>query len=376
MDHLTETSAMINDDHQELPEEEDLERSKRIEKIEKEKRELLAALAGGDFSTQKTKVASILNLFPDCRNSDITLALKYWEIFQPDIFDPIGIKPKDLFKLERLHYIVRARAKIQNEYGLFQADEKIKNHRKKQEEVMHDAVLVDATPRKVIQVFSDETGKNQKYVIVAAVWVLNGRAVYTVTDAITKWKKTSTWADREVHFSRLGKNDFETLKKYLGIVLLNREFLSFKIIALEKSKTSRKIEEVVAKLHEHMLIRGIKHEVSQGRIDLPREVNVTLDEEQSLDPLLLSEMKQKIEREVEKDHNNQITINSIRTISSKNSTLIQLADLIAGAANRKLNNPGENNHKDEMADWIVHTLDLNLKDEEIPGLDASALFQV
>lgn len=367
---------MINDEHQESSKDDDLEASKKIEKIEKEKRELLAALAGGDFTTQRTKVASVLNLFPDSRNSDITLALKYWELYQPDIFDPNGIKPKDLFKLERLHYIVRARAKIQNEYGLFQADEKIKYHRKKQEEVMHEAVLSDAKPRKVVQVFADETGKNQKYVIVAAVWVLSGRAVYNVTNAITEWKKTSQWVDREVHFSRLGKNDFDILKKYLGVVLQNREYLSFKIIALEKSKTSRKIEEVVAKLHEHMLIRGIKHEVSQGRIDLPREINVTLDEEQSLDPFSLSEMKQKIQREVEKNHNNKITINSIQTISSKNSTLIQLADLIAGAANRRLNNPGDNNYKDEMADWIIHTLDLTLRNEEISELDASAMFQV
>jgi flagellar biosynthesis/type III secretory pathway chaperone len=157
---------------------------KKLARIEKEKKELLAALAGGNFSTQRTKVAAILNLFPDSRNSDIALALKYWEIFQPDIYNPTGIMPKDLFKLERLHYIVRARAKIQNEYGLFQADEKIKHHRKKQEEVMHEAVLEDAAPKRVVHVFSDETGKTHDFVVVAAVWVLSGIAVFKITQAI------------------------------------------------------------------------------------------------------------------------------------------------------------------------------------------------
>jgi len=189
---------MTSDDENELGDEEEVTIDpKRLARIEKEKRELLASLAGGDFSTQKTKVAAILNLYPESRNSDITLALTYWETFQPDIYNKSGILPKDLFKLERLHYIVRARAKIQNEYGLFQADARVKRHRKKNEEVMYDAVLEDASPRKVIHVFADETGKTHDFVIVSAVWVLTGRAVFTVTQAITEWKKLSPWANRE-----------------------------------------------------------------------------------------------------------------------------------------------------------------------------------
>lgn len=349
---------------------------KKLAKIEKEKKELIAALAGGDFSTQRTRVASVLNLFPAARNSDIALTLKYWEVFQPEIYNPDGIKPQDLFKLERLHYIVRARAKIQNEYGLFQADEKIRHHRKQQEEVMHNAVLEDIKPKRVVHIFSDETGKNQNFVIVAAVWVLNGRAVFTVSEAIKKWKEKSEWSTREVHFSRFGKKDFETLKEYLSVIHQNREFLSFKVIAVEKSRTTRKIEEVVAKLHEHMLIRDAEHEIKKGRMDLPREVGVTLDEEQSLDPFSLAEMKRKISEEFTNSYNGKLVIETIQTTSSRASALIQLADLIAGAVNRRLNSAGEKNYKDEMADCVIKSLDLSLSEGGVPGLDASALFLV
>ena len=101
---------MFSDGENELDAEEEVTIDpKKLERIEKEKKELLASLAGGDFSTQKTKVAAILNLYPESRNSDITLALKYWETFQPGIYNKSGILPKYLFKLERLHYIVRAR---------------------------------------------------------------------------------------------------------------------------------------------------------------------------------------------------------------------------------------------------------------------------
>jgi hypothetical protein len=349
---------------------------KKLARIEKEKKELLASLAGADFSTQKSKVAAILNLYPESRNSDVTLALKYWETFQPDVYNKSGILPKDLFKLERFHYIVRARAKIQNEYGLFQSDDAVRHYRKKNEEVMYDAVIEDAKPRKVVTVFADETGKTQEFVIVAAVWVLRSPAVYSITGAIMNWKDKSPWASREIHFAKFGKADFNTLKDYLGVILINREFLSFKVIAIERSKTQRPIEEVIQKLHEHMLLRGVEHEIEQGRFDLPREVGMTLDEEQSLDPFTLSEMKDRIAAAFEQSYEKQMQLVRMDTVSSKHSALVQLADLIAGAVNRRLNHKGEKNYKDEMADWIIHTLDIALNEEGIPGLDASALFKV
>jgi len=86
------------------------EEQDRIEKkrarLEKEKTELLASLASADYSVLKTKVAAVLNLFPHTRNSDVALAIKYWETFQPHIYNENGIMPKDLFKLERLQYMV------------------------------------------------------------------------------------------------------------------------------------------------------------------------------------------------------------------------------------------------------------------------------
>ncbi|MDD5266282.1 MAG: DUF3800 domain-containing protein [Methylococcales bacterium] len=349
---------------------------KKLGRIEKEKKELLVSLAGGDFSTQKAKVAAILNLYPEARNSDITLSLKYWETFQSDIYNESGILPKDLFKLERLHYIVRARAKIQNEYGLFQSDDKVRKHRKKREEVMYDAVLEDVAPRKVVNVYSDETGKNDDFVIVASVWVLTGRAVFTVSQALSEWKKSSLWANREIHFTRFGKKDLDVLKEYLGVIKNNREYLSFKVIAIERSKTRRKIAEVVEKLHEHMLVRGAEHEIQQGRIDLPREIEMTVDDEQSLDSFTLSEMRRRVMADYERSYGGTLKISDIQSSSSRNSPLVQLADLIAGAVNRSLNHTGEKNYKDEMAELVVTTLDIALNEEGIPGLDVSALFRV
>lgn len=46
-------------------------------RIEREARELQAAVNSGVMSDVKTRVASVLNMFPHTRNSDVSLTLKY-----------------------------------------------------------------------------------------------------------------------------------------------------------------------------------------------------------------------------------------------------------------------------------------------------------
>jgi len=355
---------------------EPLTESEKQARREREKQELLSALAGADFSAMRTRVAGMLNLYPDTRNSDVTLMLKYWETFQPDIYKPSGILPKDLFKLERSTNIVRVRAKIQNEYGLFQADDKIKGYRRGREEEIEEAVIEDAPGRSVAFVYADETGKNDKYVMVASVWILTGRAVFTAGRAIDAWKTTSNWSAREIHFSKFGKQDMDTLAEYLGVIERNREFLSFKFMAIERARTRRPVEEVVMKLHENLMIRGCEHEVGTGRVDLPREFQLTVDEENSLDSFHLDEMRRRVNEAYQSNFGGAATLAVAQSASSRNSHLIQLADVVAGAFNRRLNHTGDRNFKDDMADLIIERLGLVLDEGQFGGLDSSALFRM
>ncbi|MEZ0192238.1 DUF3800 domain-containing protein [Ralstonia solanacearum] len=356
------------------PEDEEA-RAKKQAKVQKEKAALQKSLAAGDFSTTRTRVAFILNLYKDTRNSDVTLAIKYWEQFQPELYSTHGILPQNLFKLERFHLIVRARAKIQNEYGLYLAEDAVRRHRRRNEEAMEADVIADAASRGVIQVFSDETGKTQRHVTVAAIWVLAGRAVYDVTRAVLKWKETSAWASREIHFARLGAKDVDVLQELLGIVVNHREFLSFKVISYDQEGSRRRVEDIVARLHEFMLIRGLEHEVGSARVALPLAVTVTLDEEPSLDEIARSDLKEAVERRYNELFGRRASIESVDSVRSHDSVLVQLADLVAGAVNRRLNHLAERGVKDDMADAIVEAFGLVDREEDI-GLDAFARLHV
>lgn len=345
------------------------------QRIERERAELIKSVAAEDFSTLKSRVAAILNLYPAARDSDIVLTIKYWSTFQPDLYNPAGIAPADLFRLERETHIVRARAMIQNDYGLFVASETVKGHRRKNEVTIKAEILEQPAERSVLRVYADETGKNQQFVLVASIWVLSGYAAFQIAQRLEAWRKSSIFAKREMHFARLGKGDGPALREYLSVVRANSEFMSYKLIGIERAKTRRPITEVVFKLHQRMLIQGALHEVGSGRVSLPRAIDVTIDEEDSLDAIALAEMKAAVQRELSGVHEG-LTVGDVTLSSSRHSALLQLADMVAGAANRRRNFDGERNFKDEFADEIIETLGLVVEEGEDDSLDTSTVLSL
>jgi hypothetical protein len=340
-------------------------------RLEKEAAELVASLNDGVFSDVKTKVAWVLNLFPHTRNSDISLTLKYWELYHSNLFNPTAMNPRDMFKMERETIIVRVRAKIQNEYHLFPADENVRRRRRALEEEVNEAVIEDKPERSIVHVYADETGKNAEFVCVAAVWVLTGYTIFNLNKSIRAWQQLSPWAGRELHFAEFKKHHIAALPEYLALVRAHREFLSFKVIAVQRSTIKRPIEEVVMRLHEEMMIRGAKHEVGSSRIKLPHAIRLTVDAEQSLDTFACSEMKSRIAMAYQAAHGDGLSVEEVTTISSQKSEPVQLADLVAGAVNRRKNHTGELGYKDEMADLIIEQLDIQLEKDDIPDLDAT-----
>lgn len=345
-------------------------------RLEQEARLLQAALRDGVMSDLKTKVAWILNQFSATRNSDVALTLKYWELFQSSIYNPNSMRPRDLFTLERFTSIARVRAKIQNEYNLFPADAAIRRRRRANEEDVKDAVIEDKPERNMVFVYADETGKTAEYACVAAIWLLTGYALFKLTNAIAEWQERSPWSKGEIHFSEFRKNQLDALADYLGIVKKHREFLSIKVISVERATIKRPIDEVIHRLHEFMLISGAKHEIDNNRIRLPHAIRLTVDAEQSLDVFACADIQNRVAASFKTSYGDQMEVDEVSAVSSHDSAMVQLADVVAGAVNRRRNHRGERNHKDEMADLVIQQLDIQLEEDEIPGVDATVWLHI
>jgi hypothetical protein len=128
-------------------------------KIDKQRNRLISKLASYNVTDLQTRVAFVLNHFPETRDSDIKLAIHYWKYFQPELVESGYIKLETLFKLDRETTITRSRAKIQNEYKLFLPSEEIKSSRRQLAKVEEEMQVLDKPSSTVVTIYADESGK-------------------------------------------------------------------------------------------------------------------------------------------------------------------------------------------------------------------------
>src|SRR5690606_17008814 len=166
--------------------------------------------------------------------------------------------------------------------------------------------------------------------------------------------------------------DLEPLREYLAVVTQHREYLGIKYAAVQRNGLQRSVEEAVIKLHELALVEGLRHEVQSSRVELPRYLHVTIDEEDSLDNFAMRDAKERVNTALQRDHGEDSRLDEFVSVSSKQSSLVQLADVVSGAINRKLNgDPEVRNYKDEMADLVCHALGIFLDQHKERRFDAT-----
>lgn len=331
------------------------------------------AIDSGTYATKRDRVACLLNMYPECRDSDMTLTLKYWEIFQEDLYQNKQLTPYLLFKLERLTTIARLRAKIQNDYGLFLGSEEVRNKRRQREEDVRTDILNDSAPPRMIQIFADETGKNEEYVIVGSVWFLNlakGAHFQTQYQAF----KERIGFKGEFHFSEIKKGNQDAYRAFVDFAQEHRDYVSFKAIATRRKGNSRPVEEVITKLCFLLMVKGFQHELETGRVTIPRRVRFVVDKSGGPDSIGKEDLERSVSRELKDKYGDASFLESVTEIDSKHSGAIQLADLISGALNRKMNHEEAGGLKEDLADYVIRILGLKL-DESIVSDDAFRLIQ-
>jgi hypothetical protein len=352
------------------------ERTSKDERIEKEKKELLDRIVSGQIENIKDRVAHILNYSIEARNSDIELAWLYWETFERDKFSGSVISKAQMKDIARIPSLSRIRAKIQNEYKLFQASEKVKRFRG----VLEEDKRLEAIEDKPVglgqySVYIDETGKNQTYLSVGSLWILKFDVV-AVTSATIKLKKwmTENQIDFEFHFNELSRNKIQLYKEFFVKFLTMFPETSFKLIVLN-NKGFRDKNKAITDLTYHLISKGIEHENSSGRAPLPRVLQLWLDEEEKgSDQLKIENIKERIKSQKIEG----LYIGDFVAASSKGNFYVQIVDLFTASINRKLHNHNDTNVKDDFANFVLGVLkfDINKINKENVEIDNSTLFNL
>lgn len=358
--------------------EEDLENDKE-ERTRIAAQSLMSSIMEGTTSTLREKVAYILNKYPETRDSDITLQLKYWEEFENLNGNTISIK--QLYDMEKLTSIVRARAKIQNEFNLFLATSRTRRFRNQREEDEKESALLDKPTVPLMHIYADETGKNDKYLMVGSIWVLDDRHNGQLNTALSHWteqmKIENEKYPKEFHFRELNNQNNDELNLYKGFFdeLMNKsEMISFRAIAVDKTKLSIPLDELIQDLFYRLIIIGLEYEIQERRIVFPKQISYLKDEDNRDNSYNILTFSELLIDKLNENYGNDILLNKYSPIPSRISRLIQQADLFTGSLNRIYNHRPinkSNNNKDKLADYILNKIKIKEVRHSVDDLEGS-----
>lgn len=362
---------MANEEHDSAPSLFDqVDEPEEDPEIREKREELRRKVATRKLNNLQERVAYVLSQFPETRNSDITLQIKYWQTFQREKLSGGVVPLQELYDLERLTSIARARATIQNDYKLYlPTSGKVAKQRKQLEEEKredYEPVDLDIPP---VSVFSDESGKNQDFLIVGSVWVLMPSEEYRLFRETNEWREEKG-VTHEMKFNKISKSNRDIYCDFINRFMVNEGVFGFKAIAMESKGISDE-QAALSDLFYFLLRRGLEHEHSTGRAPLPRRLTFIKDfEEKGYDDRLMALTIERLETAAESVFDGDLAIESAYTEDSKGLMGLQIADLFTGCVNRVLNEPAPTKGwKDEFAEEALDAIGM----EEV--LDTTETFE-
>jgi hypothetical protein len=336
---------------------------------------LKMAVETGHYNTAERRVCYILNHYPSTRDCDPELHQQYWKVW--DGWDGQPIPPADYqYKLTPPGTITRARARIQNRYGLFQASEKVRQRRKGLSEEERQIALNSPARFDYISVYADETGKTGDWLIVGGIWIADPREHRQLQQALADWRSTKRF-ESELHFSELKSQKLILYREALDVALSAAPSMAFKALKLSNLGLSN-VTAALDNLFYHYIVKGVEHEHNTMRCPLPRQVRFWKDQEQpGIDSLRIRNIQDQVAQYGQACHGGRLAVGEFECKPSDQFDLLQLADLFVGSIGRRLNAGSKRNHKDEFADYLLERVGMPQGPVEFTeGKDVSALFDL
>lgn len=331
--------------------------------VTKQRQRLLNRLVQGELSSLPERIAFILNRYPETRDSNITLSIRYYEVFHPDRVRDGWIRLDDFYDLPKMYDMQRHRAKIQNEYGLFLANEEVRRRRL---QLAKDArrefgTKDDALPS--VTIYCDESGKDRDYTVVGSIWFYNLNRVFEVEGKLSEWKQGKGYS-REFKFSDLTYRTLPLAMEFFSLAVSQTDSISLKAVALETHSAQLHHDQLVYRLHYETMLKGVEFDLAHGRMRLPRVVFLAKDEDKVPDALWGAELGRKLRYDCQQFFSGEIRVEEVFAVDSQDHTLLQVADLFTGSISRVLNRGTDvnGNEKDEFAAFVCDALSLDPRD--------------
>ncbi len=319
---------------------------KRIAEISKIKEAF--ALQKTIESSNLSKVGYILWQYPETRNSDITLALRYYSVFHPDMVIGETISFQNFYKLPKMYDIQRDRAKIQNDYKLFKANDSVKRGRKDRSDEYKNCYLKEKAEEicktAEYSLFFDESGKEGPYFILAGIAIDSydsNLKMYQQKISLMKEKLCQKYKvkDEELKFGNIKTSNYRFYIDFIDEIFKLEQIPTFYSISIEnkglkqhskKIKSEKLLEFLLLEVLSDVIQKATKDSLLNSLVDL----NIFLDiDGKSPDLLEAKDKENSLQNTLNERYKYFVNINKLQWIDSKDNILIQLSDLYVSSLN-------------------------------------------
>lgn len=364
----------INVLNEELTDEE-IKLQEKEAKLAIKKELLLNDINNCNLNTLEQRIAWLLNHKPETRNSDVILQIEYWKAFEGDLIGGSYIDLENYTKATKLPSIARSRALIQNGHKLFLASEDVRRHRGKLDDDQRIAAVSREKPSKSYNVYADESGKTQTYLVVGSFWILNGIGTRRLVDTITNFRNENSITS-EFHFKTINKGNLAIYLKLVDLLVEHATTFSFKALYVSRSGIKHN-DQALEQLFFNLLCLGVEHENSTDRAPLPRSLSFSKDlESEGPDKLMLASLKERLATHSGTKYNHELYLDTFRAVDSRDLIFMQIADLFTSSVNRVLNSPGDG-PKDEFANRMLAAFGMNYQNTNFESLgDCTSILDI
>lgn len=310
-----------------------------------------------ELSTNKERVAHVLNRFPETRNSDKELWITYLQVFH-------GVDPQSapLASVTSSEYpaqtvVSRARAELQNRYQLYLPTRpevlvKRQGRRKAFEKIFLQLETLGDEDQTETVIYSDESGITEDYLIFAFVLFLRAQDNFQLTSQAFEWDRERNSGRRfYYHFKELRSSGLPRYREFIDYAL-NLPTIRAYVHIFERARLLGPQSDVLFNSYSVAAVRTIRELQRRGIIDAGRHVRLAPDQGQ--DQLFYSNLENVLDTQFAE---RQVNLRAVEPTPSRESYPVQAADLLASSFGRILNSTGGETHvKDTFAAHVLSAL--------------------
>jgi hypothetical protein len=322
------------------------------QKEQSEREKLLAALSRSDLATTELRVAHILQRYPETRDSDTAMAVRYWSTFQADVleaWDKLDLTV--LHELDPQGTLSRIRRHIQNDLALFTGSAYAREAREELQQEFGRYLAAHRPSGPEIRFYLDETGNegNKTYTGVAGVCVMNWKQYEKHAAGLAQWRAAKGWPET-IHFVDTGSALQPRAMALLDELRRRRGGLLFVGYALPSRGQTHPL---LVSLFIQIVVDTLHHMRAAGCLDGPRSLTLVKEADAGFDAIHLPALERYLGEQVAREFPGLVSLRKVEAFPKGREVLLECADLLAGGMQRRAHYKGPN-PKDVLAEAVFN----------------------